>query len=258
MFHVVWVEDSEKGFCEDMSSFERLESVGLKQQIEDRLKQAILDGLLAPGEQLVEGEIAGQFGVSRSPVREAIQDLERQGYVVKRPRRGTFVTELTPHAVVEIFSLRALLEGYAASIAASVPQPETVERLRALVRQMEQSADESDFAGFSNADLEFHNLLCASTEHSRLIYLSQCLRTEMGFHVVVSRYSLPELRELVRDHWMLLDAIEAGDVTRARETVKRHIHIAGDHFVRKYFAASEQVDLAEETLTKVFWTVAEY
>ena len=62
-----------------MSHFARLESVGLKQQVQARLKQAILDGALAPGEQLVESEIARQFGVSRSPVREAIQDLERQG-----------------------------------------------------------------------------------------------------------------------------------------------------------------------------------
>jgi len=241
-----------------MSSFERLESVGLKQQIQDRLKRAILDGVLTPGEQLVEGEIAGQFGVSRSPVREAIQDLERQGYVVKKPRRGTFVTELTPHAVVEIFSLRALLEGYAASIAASLPRPEIVERMRALVGQMEASVEEPGLAGFSSADLEFHNLLCASTEHSRLIYLSQCLRTEMGFMAVVGRYSLPELRGLVSDHWMLLDAIEAGDVTRARETVKRHIHVAGEHFLRKFFSASERVELEEETLTKVFWTLADY
>ena len=70
-----------------MCPFEQLQSVGLKQQIQTRLKQAILDGALAPGEQLVEGAIAQQFGVSRSPVREAIQDLERQGYVVKKPRR---------------------------------------------------------------------------------------------------------------------------------------------------------------------------
>ena len=102
-----------------MSLFKRLKSVGLKQQIQTRLKQAILDGSLAPGEQLVEGEIARQFGVSRSPVREAIQELESQGYVVKKPRRGTFVTELTPQAVTEIYSLRVLLEGYAAIIAGS-------------------------------------------------------------------------------------------------------------------------------------------
>ena len=102
-----------------MPSFKRLEGVGLKQQIQVRLKQAILDGSLSPGEQLVEGEIASQFGVSRSPVREAIQDLERQGYVVKKPRRGTFVTEVTPQSVIEIYTLRVLLEGYAAAIAAA-------------------------------------------------------------------------------------------------------------------------------------------
>ncbi len=119
-----------------MSPFDRLESVGLKQQIQARLKQAILDGVLAPGQQLVEGEIARQFGVSRSPVREAIQDLERQGYLVKKPRRGTFVTELTPQSVVEIYSLRILLEGYAAAIVAENCPPDTLIRMRVLVNDM--------------------------------------------------------------------------------------------------------------------------
>ena len=122
-----------------MSLLEQLKSTGLKQQIQARLKQAILEGSLAPGQQLVEGEIARQFAVSRSPVREAIQELERQGYVVRRPRRGTFVTRLTPQAVTEIYRLRVLLEGYAATIAGSKCPAETIDRMRDPVVRMEES-----------------------------------------------------------------------------------------------------------------------
>ncbi len=149
------------------------------------------------GQQLVEGEIARQFGVSRSPVREAIQELERQGHVVKKPRRGTFVTELTPQAVTEIYSLRVLLEGYAATIAGSKCPAETIDRMRDLVARVEESMGEADFDSFSEADLEFHSLLCNSAGHSQLIYLSQCLSTEMGFHMVLARYSPAEVDNVI-------------------------------------------------------------
>ncbi len=239
-----------------MSPFDRLESVGLKQQIEARLKQAILDGALAPGQQLVEGEIARQFGVSRSPVREAIQDLERQGYVVKKPRRGTFVTELTPQAVVEIYSLRVLLEGYAAAIAATNCPPTTLSRMRALVDNMKEAMHNSDLVAFSEADLQFHSLLCQSTEHIRLISLTQCLRPEMGFHIVLSRYSPSEIENLIRQHSLLLDAIEAGDPLQARQVIQEHIRWGGAQFLKKFFSDTD-LDFSEDEKERIdrFWKV---
>jgi len=241
-----------------MSPFDRLESVGLKQQIQTRLKQAILDGALTPGEQLVEGEIARQFGVSRSPVREAIQDLERQGYVVKKPRRGTFVTDLTPQSVVEIYSLRILLEGYAAAIVAANCSPDTLGRMRALVSDMEKAMRNSNLVGFSEADLEFHSLLCHSTRHLHLVSLTQCLRPEMGFHIVLSRYSLSEIENLIRQHSLLLDAIEAGKPAEARRVVQQHIRWGGSLFLQKFFGHDE-LALAEEDEARIerFWKVLE-
>lgn len=239
-----------------MSPFDRLESVGLKQQIEARLKQAILDGALGPGQQLVEGEIARQFRVSRSPVREAIQDLERQGYVVKKPRRGTFVTELTPQGVVEIYSLRVLLEGYAAAIAATECPAPTLSRMRTLVGDMEEAMRNSDLVALSEADLQFHSLLCQSTEHVRLISLTQCLRPEMGFHIVLSRYSPSEIENLIRQHRLLLDAIEAGAPSQARQVIQQHIRWGGSLFLKKFFS-DEELDLSADDKGRIerFWKV---
>ncbi len=239
-----------------MSPFDRLESIGLKQEIQIRLKQAILDGVLAPGQQLVEGEIARQFGVSRSPVREAIQDLERQGYLVKKPRRGTFVTELTPQSVVEIYSLRILLEGYAAAIVAENCPSDTLNQMRVLVSDMEEAMRSSDLVRFSEADLEFHSTLCHCTGHSHLVSLTQCLRPEMGFHIVLSRYSLSQIEDLIRQHSLLLDAIEAGKSSEAKRVVQEHIRWGGSLFLQKFFSQAE-LTLAEEDEHRIerFWKV---
>jgi DNA-binding GntR family transcriptional regulator len=128
---------------------ERLEGIGLKERMGASLRQAILDGGLSPAQKLVEGEIARQFGVSRSVVREAIQDLERQGYVVKTPRRATLVTELTPEDVTEICSLRLLLEGYTAALAGSGCQREMLEHMQGLVPRMKEAVSKADFVAFS-------------------------------------------------------------------------------------------------------------
>jgi DNA-binding GntR family transcriptional regulator len=215
--------------------FERLESVGLKERIQACLRQAILDGSLPPGQKLVEGEIARQFGVSRSPVREAIQDLERQGYVVKRPRRGAFVTELTPQDVVEIFSLRVLLEGYAAAVVGQGCDPAMADRMGGLVDRMRNAVGRADLVDFSDADLDFHSLLCRATGHNRLLYLSGCLRTQLGFLAVLPKYSPVEVENVVADHERLVAAINDHDPARARQVIEGHIRTAGRLFLEKYF-----------------------
>lgn len=224
-----------------MVLFQRLESVGLKERIEASLRQAILDGALSPGQKLVEGEIARQFGVSRSPVREAIQELERQGYVVKSPRRGTYVTELTAEDVTEVYTLRLVLEGYAAGVAGRACEPMVLDRMQGLVERMKQAASKPSYEDFSEADLEFHNLLCSAAGHSRLVYLSKCLRTQMGFLAVLPKYSATELSTLVEDHRSLVEAIFDRRPDRARQIIQSHIRRAGTLFIEKYFAAEALV-----------------
>jgi DNA-binding GntR family transcriptional regulator len=237
--------------------FERLESVGLKERIQDCLRQAILDGSLSPGQKLIEGEIARQFGVSRSPVREAIQDLERQGYVVKRPRRGTFVTELAPHDVAEIYSLRILLEGYAAAVAGQCCDPDMTDRMKGLVDRMKNAARKADFVAFSDADLEFHTLLCQATGHNRLVYLSGCLRSQLGFLAVLPKYAPAEVESLIAGHEALLAAIEARDPDRARRIVEDHVRTAGRLFLEKFFASDHDAGgAAEAERMKRFWNAA--
>jgi DNA-binding GntR family transcriptional regulator len=236
--------------------FERLESIGLKERIQASLRQAILEGSLSPGQKLVEGEIARQFGVSRSPVREAIQDLERQGYVVKRPRRGAFVTELTPQDVVEIFSLRFLLEGYAAAIVGECGDPSVEDRMAGLVDRMRNAVRRADFVDFSDADLDFHSLLCGAAGHNRLLYLSGCLRTQLGFLAVLPKYTPAEVENVMADHERLLVAIKTHDPARARRVIESHIRTAGRLFLEKYFGRELSASRDPEAIRMAcFWSM---
>jgi DNA-binding FadR family transcriptional regulator len=157
--------------------------------------------------------------------------------------------------VIETYSLRALLEGYAAAIAAVACPPDMIARMHSLVAQMKEAGDKADFVAFSEADLDFHDLLCSATDHSRLVYLSQCLRTQMGFLAVLSKYSPPQREGLVQDHRLLLEAIQAQQPEQARQIIQRHIHTAGQLFVKKFFPQESPSRTAEQVQKlQAFWS----
>ena len=90
----------------------------LRESVAGEIRRMIMDGQLAPGERLFEDRLAEQLGVSRNPVREAIRALEGSGLVEVRPRRGAYVSQLDPHQATQLLELRAVIESYAARLAA--------------------------------------------------------------------------------------------------------------------------------------------
>ena len=107
----------------------------LREIVSDALRQAIRDGLLPPGERLMEIPLAEELGVSRTPIREAIRILEQEGLVVMIPRRGTYVADMSLKDVTEVFELRSILEELAAELAAERITNEEIEALIARRRQ---------------------------------------------------------------------------------------------------------------------------
>src|SRR5713226_4424126 len=111
-----------------LPQFKKIRPEPIAATVYDYLKQSILDGELLPGARLFEAQIATQMGVSRSPVREAFQQLEADGLVEIQTNLGATVRTLTVKDVEEIYTARTLIEGYAASLAAKHATPEDVER----------------------------------------------------------------------------------------------------------------------------------
>ncbi|GAG36804.1 unnamed protein product, partial [marine sediment metagenome] len=108
----------------------KIEHTNLAEKVYRRIIDAVLEGTFSAGERLVCNDIAKHFGVSRTPVREALVRLEKQGFIHSVPRSGTYVNSFTPEELKEIYEIREVLEGVAARMAAISPDPELLKKMR--------------------------------------------------------------------------------------------------------------------------------
>lgn len=199
----------------------------LAEDAADRIREQILAGGFAQGEHLVEARIAEQLNVSRGPVREAFKLLRSEGLLLEEPRRGTFVVSLSADDVLEIYSLRAAIEGRAARLLAGKKDPAAIVELEALLGSIEAAAKANDVTAVYRQDLAFHDAVCRLSGNGRL-------------HEVFARY-VPMLRALLHvdermqeslmvvaeQHRPIVDAIQAGDVDAAMRHAEHHCEQAG-------------------------------
>src|SRR5579872_1431801 len=154
-------------------SFERLPSVSLRGRIAETLREAILNGSLTEGQRLVERNLAAQLGASLTAVREALIELEMDGFIQKRRNASTFVTKLSIEDTVKIFAVRSVLEKYAAEQAARLAGPEQIAHLEAIYSEMETAARAHDGKLLVLKDYSWHQALWQISEND---YLQAMLR----------------------------------------------------------------------------------
>lgn len=149
-----------------------IQPVSKRDQVVASFKEAILRGVIQPGEPVVESKVAQQLGAGIPLVREALIELEYQGYVQKVPYKGTTVTKLAHHDVEKIFRLRRELESVAIEWAKAHTTATDIEELRAITLRMKQGAQALDLEQFYQNDLAFHRKIW---EMSGNEYLVECL-----------------------------------------------------------------------------------
>ena len=148
---------------------EEIQAISKKDQVVSAMKEAILAGTIQPGSPLVESKIAQQLGAGIPLVREALIELEHQGFVQRVPYKGTTVTKLGPEDVKRIFRLRIELEALAMEWAKeNVTQPD-IEYLRGRIEKMKQAAMELDLNQFYDSDLAFHRKIWSLSDNSYLV-----------------------------------------------------------------------------------------
>ena len=146
-----------------------IQPISKKNQVVLAIKEAILTGSINPGDQIVESRIARELGSGIPLVREALIELEQDGFVQKTPYKGTIVTKLGPKEIREIFQLRVELEALAVEWAKENVTPDDIKDLQKLIRKMEQSGAELDLDQFYEIDLEFHRRLWAMSGNPYLV-----------------------------------------------------------------------------------------
>ena len=160
-----------KGAESKMSAkvFKLLETVSKKDRIVAALKEAIISGEASPGDPIIEAKVAQQLGVGQPIVREALIELEHQGFVRRLAYRGTYVTKLSREEIEQIFSLRLELEALAVKWAKQNAKPAEIETLRKFVVGMREAAHDLDLAKFYENDLAFHQKLWALSGNKYLV-----------------------------------------------------------------------------------------
>jgi len=199
----------------------------LRQEVTLAIEKAILLGAIAPGQRLVEADVASQMGISKAPVREALRSLEQLGLVVNRPRRGTFVTPVTATLAGEAFSLRALLETYAARLAVRRVQESHLTRMR---EYLEHAADVwDDYPARVEYDLKMHDVLFELSEHRLLQQAWGNLRSQVQLLLTVSgilrdaEYGRGQPRSMVTVHEPIMNALREQDAERLEAAIVAHL-----------------------------------
>lgn len=188
------------------------------------LRRGIADGSFAPGTQLGEAALARSLGVSRGPLREAMQRLTQEGLLVSHRNRGLFVADLTPEAVEDMYLLRTTVETAALERVADLGLGvETADALDAAVEKMAALADEPRSAAMVSADLDFHHALVEAARSPRLsrVHETVVVETSMCLHAMRGTYTDAESR--LAEHRAIADAVRAGDRARARSLLIDHM-----------------------------------
>lgn len=190
------------------------------------LRDRIFNGEYHPGERLKEREICADLEVSRTPVREALRRLEADGLVVIEPRRGGVVADIRPQEAAEIYSLGAVLESFAAKLAASRATSEELARLDAIIGAMGEALDRNDQhtrSTYMKLDSELHGRIVDMAENRRL---SAALKQIVGLPVLVkafTRYTMEDLRQSYNQHKTIVAALHARDAEWAESAMRYHI-----------------------------------
>lgn len=200
-------------------------SSNLREQIENEVRTAIIQGRFLPGERLIESTIATEMGVSRAPVREVLSALEREGLVMNIPRRGNFVVDFTKKDIEDIYSFRLLLEVGAMRRAVERFDGEDIKALQQLVDNLDTAMMNQDDSGsITNLDMQFHDYICSLADNNRLYstWKSISMLTQLLIGVT-SKTHFQYPHEPAQWHQTILDAFKQKDMTTAEKKLTEHL-----------------------------------
>lgn len=202
-------------------------------RVADHLRSQILEGRLDPGTWVRQESIAQSLGVSRFPVREAIEKLAEEGLVEVVPHRGTVVRLPTARQILEVYEVRATLDGMAARLAARRATRETTARMREVAERTRAAAMRGE--ELTGLNLEFHGALRQASDNELLgRILHQIEDTIRRFGATTYRASGPGLAA-VDEHDAIIDAVEVGDESLAETRAIAHMHNARERRLRMTF-----------------------
>ncbi len=204
----------------------------LKNQAYEGIKEKIINLTLRPNEQLVEQRLAEQLGISKSPIREAIQRLEREGLVYSLPFKGGFVSAVSEEDIREIFQLREALERFCVRNACLVFSGEDLKRIEKIISKSEKALQREDIRGAYLIDIQLHDLLMKSSKNARIIQTYANLRDHLDRYWHIASLISGRVAKSHQEHLTIIKAIAEKDEAQAEKRISEHLHSVLEEFIQ--------------------------
>lgn len=207
-------------------------SPALRHEVRKHLRNQIFEGTLQPGVRIVESRLARELGISQTPVREALRELEQMGLVVSYPNRGSSVRRIEPQDAEEMYTLRAHLEAMAINLALPKISNDDLATLDSLIDGMIEAGENQDPELLTELDTRFHEFILERSEHQLLLRTWQGISPLNWTMMTVIRLKDRNLRELAERHRPIVEALRARDGEEAVRAIREHVLVLGERVVR--------------------------
>jgi DNA-binding GntR family transcriptional regulator len=208
------------------------------ERVYQTLKHRILAGMLEPGMRLVELQLANEFSVSRTPVREALKRLTAEGLIRVDVVRGIVVSDVDARELEEIFVVREVLDGLAARLAAGRVSSTDLTKLHLLMDMMRDSVRTGQWEGMVQANIKFHDVLHQAAGNERLRHLTRNLLDFVRRFSMEAFASQERAAEVLAEHEEIIRALEARDGDLAEKVARRHVESARSFLANQYLTES--------------------
>ncbi|CAB1065057.1 hypothetical protein D1BOALGB6SA_9854 [Olavius sp. associated proteobacterium Delta 1] len=211
------------------------DSLTIRDQIYHFVRQLIMDGHFSHKDRIVEAQLAKKLNISRTPVREALHSLEREGLLESIPRVGYKLRSMTRKDVAEICEIRIVNETLAAKWAIQRITPELVPMLEENIRASEEMARKGNPRKFVGLDGKFHEIIQRASGSERLVELCMLLRDSMMLCRVKSIYTSETVLEALKGHWAILHCIRHCAYDEVGRTIREHLNYAKQNILKVAF-----------------------
>ena len=200
-----------------------IERQSLSEQVYHYIKRMILSGALQGGEKIPEEKIARQFGVSRTPIREALRRLDEYGLIYLKPRSYAVVVDLDPREAEHVAQVRAQLEALAVSLLAESGTEEDFSVLEKLAQECHEQVEKGDLAGTFEKDSQLHLEIAKRTGNRHLYEIFEKIDAKVQLLRLVVHLPVEELQMFIGQHRDIIEALKRHDKSAAESLMKTHI-----------------------------------
>ena len=204
----------------------------LKDKVYEAIKRRIVDLSLPPNEQLVEQRLAEELGVSKSPIREALLGLERDGLVYTLSFKGCFVAEITPEDVKHTFQLREALEIYCLKLACETFSDEKINRIRTILLKGGEALEGNDLEQCYTVNTEFHDALITYTNNPKIQRTYSTLCDHLDRYRNIASRIWGRVGKSHQDHLLIMESLEGRDLVRSGKYMSDHLRSVLEDLLR--------------------------